>query len=293
MSQHPRGFAVLPLLIALAAFSAFVAVGFIFTQQAIAPTTNTQNSNIVACTDEAKICPDGSAVGRTGPNCEFAECPTTNTTNTNAATNSNPVTNTNSSTPPPARYVCTNDSDCGLLICSGCFAKSFLKTAPPDLACRAYEGYECRCQQGACTEVAVVNADWKTHTDAEGRFQLRYPKTWTTTTNRSSVGFVDSTGTTVAGVEWIARNDNTTITWPSAGSPVGDAKLGDRDAKRFEYSECGSNGSTGFCRPFTIGFVTILNAEYIGLFFHDNDKIDATERAVLDSFKFLYTNFTD
>lgn len=27
------------------------------------------------CTQEAKICPDGSAVGRTGPNCEFAECP--------------------------------------------------------------------------------------------------------------------------------------------------------------------------------------------------------------------------
>jgi hypothetical protein len=28
-----------------------------------------------ACTEEAKICPDGSSVGRTGPNCEFAECP--------------------------------------------------------------------------------------------------------------------------------------------------------------------------------------------------------------------------
>lgn len=27
------------------------------------------------CTEEAKVCPDGSAVGRTGPNCEFAECP--------------------------------------------------------------------------------------------------------------------------------------------------------------------------------------------------------------------------
>lgn len=27
------------------------------------------------CTTEAKICPDGSGVGRTGPNCEFAECP--------------------------------------------------------------------------------------------------------------------------------------------------------------------------------------------------------------------------
>lgn len=27
------------------------------------------------CTEDAKICPDGSAVGRTGPNCEFAKCP--------------------------------------------------------------------------------------------------------------------------------------------------------------------------------------------------------------------------
>jgi len=39
----------------------------------------TQNTppanNTTACTMEAKICPDGSAVGRTGPNCEFAPCP--------------------------------------------------------------------------------------------------------------------------------------------------------------------------------------------------------------------------
>ncbi|MBI5881449.1 DUF333 domain-containing protein [archaeon] len=28
-----------------------------------------------ACTMEAKLCPDGSAVGRTGPDCEFAKCP--------------------------------------------------------------------------------------------------------------------------------------------------------------------------------------------------------------------------
>lgn len=27
------------------------------------------------CTLEAKICPDGSTVGRVGPNCEFAPCP--------------------------------------------------------------------------------------------------------------------------------------------------------------------------------------------------------------------------
>lgn len=28
-----------------------------------------------ACTLEAKLCPDGSSVGRVGPNCEFAACP--------------------------------------------------------------------------------------------------------------------------------------------------------------------------------------------------------------------------
>lgn len=29
----------------------------------------------VVCTMEAKQCPDGSYVGRQGPNCEFAPCP--------------------------------------------------------------------------------------------------------------------------------------------------------------------------------------------------------------------------
>jgi len=29
----------------------------------------------VPCTMEAKLCPDGSYVGRVGPNCEFASCP--------------------------------------------------------------------------------------------------------------------------------------------------------------------------------------------------------------------------
>jgi len=29
----------------------------------------------IACTMEAKLCADGSAVGRSGPNCEFAACP--------------------------------------------------------------------------------------------------------------------------------------------------------------------------------------------------------------------------
>jgi len=32
----------------------------------------------IVCIEETKICSDGSAVRRTGPNCEFAECPLNN-----------------------------------------------------------------------------------------------------------------------------------------------------------------------------------------------------------------------
>ncbi len=34
-----------------------------------------ENNDGIACTMEAKMCPDGSYVGRTGPNCEFSPCP--------------------------------------------------------------------------------------------------------------------------------------------------------------------------------------------------------------------------
>ncbi len=47
----------------------------------------------VGCTREAKQCPDGSYVGRSGPDCEFTPCP-------------NPIP-----TPPPTGN-CTKDSDC-------------------------------------------------------------------------------------------------------------------------------------------------------------------------------------
>lgn len=34
-----------------------------------------ENGDMIACTMDAKLCPDGSSVGRVGPNCEFAACP--------------------------------------------------------------------------------------------------------------------------------------------------------------------------------------------------------------------------
>jgi hypothetical protein len=48
-----------------------------------------------ACTMEAKLCPDGSSVGRSGPNCEFSPCPAPNASpsaiQTNWKTYNNPA----------------------------------------------------------------------------------------------------------------------------------------------------------------------------------------------------------
>jgi hypothetical protein len=45
-------------------------------------------SKPVSCTEEAKLCPDGSAVGRIGKECAFAECPPVATTTRIAASSS-------------------------------------------------------------------------------------------------------------------------------------------------------------------------------------------------------------
>jgi len=43
--------------------------------QPVAKPNQLPNNTKQFCTQEAKLCPDGSAVGRTGPNCEFSLCP--------------------------------------------------------------------------------------------------------------------------------------------------------------------------------------------------------------------------
>lgn len=48
--------------------------------------TAPDGSQGVVCTMEAKLCPDGSYVGRTGPNCEFSACPGATTTATTTGT---------------------------------------------------------------------------------------------------------------------------------------------------------------------------------------------------------------
>ena len=61
--------AIILVVVALLATIAYV-FGMQFFGKSVLPTSPQ------ACTTEAKICPDGSSVGREGPNCDFAACPT-------------------------------------------------------------------------------------------------------------------------------------------------------------------------------------------------------------------------
>jgi hypothetical protein len=57
------------LILGIVVVVALIIIGINFAINLSKPDTQ------VACTMEAKICPDGSAVGRSGPRCEFAKCP--------------------------------------------------------------------------------------------------------------------------------------------------------------------------------------------------------------------------
>ncbi len=74
-----RGFGVLQILLGVFVLALIGGGAYI-----VAHNNTTQQP--VACTQEAKLCPDGSYVGRTGPNCEFAACPSGLQNNTQKTT---------------------------------------------------------------------------------------------------------------------------------------------------------------------------------------------------------------
>jgi thiol-disulfide isomerase/thioredoxin len=68
-SKHERGFALTTILFILAVV-ALLGGGAYY----IANPTG-EREDIISCSADAKICPDGSSVERIGPNCEFDACP--------------------------------------------------------------------------------------------------------------------------------------------------------------------------------------------------------------------------
>lgn len=61
------------IILAVSVIIAVVGGGVIFLNK-----MSPSNKQQVACTLEAKMCPDGTAVGRVGPSCEFTPCPPAN-----------------------------------------------------------------------------------------------------------------------------------------------------------------------------------------------------------------------
>ncbi|MEO5927355.1 MAG: hypothetical protein ABIO72_01500 [Patescibacteria group bacterium] len=80
--MRTKGFTSTQAVTVIAVVLMVVAVGYIVWSSFSTNVPVIDEPTPVACTMEAKICPDGSSVGRTGPKCEFAACPAAPSGNT-------------------------------------------------------------------------------------------------------------------------------------------------------------------------------------------------------------------
>lgn len=123
------------------------------------PATN----NPVACTEEAKLCPDGSAVGRQGPNCEFVECPVATTTLNIPSTQ---IAN-------PASVNCKAKGGTSEIITAGDGSQSGICKFPDGTQCEEWALYRNECKPG----VSPVT-DLKLYNNTQLGISFEYPPTW-------------------------------------------------------------------------------------------------------------------
>lgn len=78
IQSHPAKKPLLTLIVATLLVASGLMVGYLIGRSASTKSEvvviPTPTEAVVACTLDAKLCPDGSSVGRVGPNCEFAPC---------------------------------------------------------------------------------------------------------------------------------------------------------------------------------------------------------------------------
>ncbi len=72
MSNKQKGFSFLLLILIVSALVILGIASYFAYQNYL---SDNANNNQTACTQDAQLCPDGSYVTRTGPNCDFTQCP--------------------------------------------------------------------------------------------------------------------------------------------------------------------------------------------------------------------------
>jgi hypothetical protein len=117
---------------------------------------NADGDDPVACTADAKICPDGSSVGRVAPDCEFAACPADDSDDSSNdqdnADNSDDNDNTNAddNNDDDDAESSNDDSGVGGLTVSGCN-----ESCDSNAECEANH----RCYSGQCRLVTNVSSE--------------------------------------------------------------------------------------------------------------------------------------
>jgi endonuclease YncB( thermonuclease family) len=91
----------------------------------------------VVCTMDAKLCPDGSSVSRTGSNCEFAACPETFAPSDPVTSYTAPAQSYSRPTAVPAAEgkTCCKHCSKGIPCGNGCISASQTCRKPPGCAC--------------------------------------------------------------------------------------------------------------------------------------------------------------
>lgn len=131
---------------------------FIITKPTSTP-TSAPTPDQVFCTQEAKLCPDGSYVSRTGPQCQFSACPT------------NTVTPTTTITPTPTPTTTTPKTTSGItgIVLLGPTCPVMREPPEPECADKLYK-----------TALVVTTPDGsriikKFSSDMDGKFKVNLP----------------------------------------------------------------------------------------------------------------------
>jgi hypothetical protein len=111
-----------------------------------------------ACTMEAKLCPDGSSVGRMGANCKFAPCSEGNNSE------------------------CVKEGESIGAVYPGVMPKKCCEGLTPVIP-KNIVG-----TQGICTKVNNTTADWQTYKNDKYGFEFKYPKDFIVSEAEGTIG---------------------------------------------------------------------------------------------------------